>query len=120
MTKHWVYDDPRWKKLKEKMYKRHPRKCMATGLTEKEGINLSIDHIKSLDKYPKLAFKLRNLQILSQPVNSMKSNRIIKDWRPLRWRLFYFLISITPKTVLHTFIATAVYWQTAFHHSAIP
>ena len=89
-----IYSDPRWEPLTKKVYKRYGRKCMATGMTEAHGITLSVDHIKPVSKYPRLAFKFSNLQILAMPVNSMKSNKTETDYRPLGARIKYSMIKI--------------------------
>ena len=67
---------------------------MATGLTEKDGVTLSVDHIKPRSKRPELALKLSNVQILELGLNKTKGARIVKDWRPLRWKAYYSLIRI--------------------------
>jgi len=87
-----IYDDPRWLPLTKRVYKAYGRKCMATKMTERDGITLSVDHIKPVSKYPHLAFKFSNLQILAVPVNSMKSNKTEIDYRPLSTRIKYGMI----------------------------
>ena len=84
-----IYQDPRWEPLRKKAFSVYGRKCMATGMTEKHGITLSVDHIKPVSKYPHLAFRFSNLQILAMPVNSMKSNKTETDYRPLGTKLKY-------------------------------
>jgi len=83
------YSSPEWSALKKKAYKRYGRRCQATGLTEKDGITLSVDHVKSRSKWPHLALKLSNVQILELGLNKTKSNRANWDWRPLHWRIYY-------------------------------
>jgi len=94
MVSERIYDDPRWLPLTKKVYKRYGRKCMATKMTEAQGITLSVDHIKSVSKYPHLAFTFSNLQILAVPVNSMKSNKTEIDYRPLSTRLKYKMFKV--------------------------
>lgn len=90
--------DPRktkeWDRLKIKVYARYGRKCMATGLEEKDGVILSVDHIKPVKTHPHLALKLSNLQILELGLNKTKGARIVKDWRPLQWRFYYLSIRV--------------------------
>lgn len=83
------YSSAEWSALKKKAYKRYGRRCQATGLTEKDGITLSVDHVKSRSKWPHLALKLSNVQILELGLNKTKSNRANWDWRPLHWRAYY-------------------------------
>ena len=83
------YQSKEWVALKKKVYKRYGRRCMATQWTEKDGITLSIDHIKPRLKYPRLALSMSNMQVLELGLNKTKSDRIISDFRPLRWRLYY-------------------------------
>ena len=83
------YNSQQWRELKRKAFKRYGRKCQATGLTEKDGIVLSVDHIKPRSKRPDLALKLSNVQILELGLNKTKGARIVKDWRPLKWRVYY-------------------------------
>jgi len=87
-----IYDDPRWLPLTKRVYKAYGRKCMATKMTEAQGITLSVDHIKPVSKRPDLAFTFSNLQILAVPVNSMKSNKTEIDYRPLSTRIKYGMI----------------------------
>ncbi len=106
--KHWVYNDPRWHRLRKAAFDRYGRKCMATGLTEREhGITLSVDHIKPLSKYPHLAFRLSNLQIIELGLNRTKSDRHFMDWRPLRWRIYYSLIKSVKIILLIAFVMFA-------------
>jgi len=86
------YSSKEWRKLKERAYKRYGRKCMATGLTEKDGITLSVDKIIPRSKAPHLALKLSNVQVLELGLNKTKSNRANWDFRPLRWKFYYFSI----------------------------
>jgi len=93
------YSSPEWSALKKKAYKRYGRRCQATGLTEKDGITLSVDHVKSRSKWPHLALKLSNVQILELGLNKTKSNRANWDWRPLHWRAWYGFIALAKRSL---------------------
>lgn len=82
------YQSDAWRSLTKKVYKRYGRQCQATGLKEKDGITLSIDHIKPRARYPKLALSMSNLQVLELGLNKTKGLREW-DFRPRRWRLYY-------------------------------
>ena len=88
------YQSKEWAALKKKVYARYGRVCMATGLKESDGVTLSIDHIVPRSKAPKLALKLSNMQVLELGLNKTKGARIVKDWRPRRWRFYYFVIRV--------------------------
>jgi hypothetical protein len=88
------YQSKEWAALKKKVYARYGRSCMATGLTEKDGITLSVDHVKPRSKHPHLALKLSNMQVLELGLNKTKGARIVKDWRPLRWKAYYIVIRV--------------------------
>jgi hypothetical protein len=94
------YQSPQWKKAKERAYKRYGRRCMATGLTEKDGIVLSVDKIKPRSKWPHLALKLSNHQILWLELNRIKSDKYIFDARPLFWRWYYKAQALLKWTIL--------------------
>lgn len=88
------YASKEWADLKKKVYKRYGRRCMATGLTEEDGITLSVDKIYPRSDYPHLALKMSNMQVIELGLNKTKGKRIIKDWRPLKWRIYYFIIRL--------------------------
>ena len=56
-------------------------------------LELSIDHIKPRSKYPHLALRLSNVQVLELGLNKTKGARIVKDWRPLKWKAYYILLN---------------------------
>lgn len=90
-----VCNDPRWPALRRAVYTRYGEKCMKTGKSPmRDGVVLNIDHIKPVSKHPKLAFKLSNLQILTEDENKKKSNTDFTDYRPIKWRIYYFMIRL--------------------------
>lgn len=103
------YASKEWVALKKKAYRRYGRRCMATGLTEKDGITLSVDHVKSRSKHAHLALKLSNMQILEIGLNKTKSNRADWDFRPLRWKAYYFSIRWIKRLLLVGFTVGASY-----------
>lgn len=102
MKKTDFYQSKEWAELKRKAYKRYGRQCMATGLTEKDGITLSVDHIKPRSKAPHLALKLSNVQVLELGLNKTKSNRANWDFRPWQWKLYYRIIKMTKDITITT------------------
>jgi 5-methylcytosine-specific restriction endonuclease McrA len=69
----------RWTVLRETVFSRFQRKCMACGRSRTK---LHIDHIKPVSRYPHLAMHLDNLQILCRRCNLKKSNSHETDYRP--------------------------------------
>ena len=74
------YSSKEWAAIKVRVYERYGRRCMATGLTEDDGITLSVDKIKPRSTHPHLALKLSNMQVLELGLNKTKSNRA--EWEP--------------------------------------
>lgn len=93
------YSSHEWIALKKKAYKRYGRVCMVTGWTDKDGVTLSVDHIYPRHKYPKLALKLSNVQIMVMKINGIKSDRIITDFRPLKWKAYYGFIALAKRSL---------------------
>lgn len=58
--------------LKNFIFSRDGVKCAISGC---DGDYLGIDHIRSLSKYPELAFAPSNLRVLCRKHNSLKGNR---------------------------------------------
>jgi len=107
------YSSPEWSALKKKAYKRYGRKCAATGLTEKDGITLSVDHVLPRSKAPHLALKLSNVQVLELGLNKTKSNRANWDFRPVHWRLWYWAIKWIKRALVVVIVGVAVSTQEA-------
>lgn len=71
------YDSDAWRHARYEALKRSNKRCELCG---NEG-QLHVDHIKPRSKYPNLAFRLDNLQVLCRDCNLGKSNRDEIDWR---------------------------------------
>ena len=98
-----IHNDPRWAKLRDRAYRRYGRVCMATGETS----GLNVDHIKPASKFPHLAFKLSNVQILHEGINKAKSDSYMWDFRPYKWKLYYKLVT-TIKVIAVTLALAAL------------
>ena len=72
-----------WRKLRYKVIRKYEGKCMACN---RDDLPLHVDHIKPRSKYPELALKEDNLQILCEDCNLGKSNIDETDWRESKWK----------------------------------
>lgn len=75
------YTSREWRELRYKALKIYERKCMTCF---RSNVELHVDHIKPISKYPELALVLSNLQILCIDCNLGKGNKDCIDWRPSR------------------------------------
>lgn len=66
-----------WKELRYKVLKHYGRKCMCCGETKR----VVVDHIKPRRRYPELALKFDNLQVLCNDCNMGKGAWDETDWR---------------------------------------
>lgn len=71
------YRSPEWQRVRREAIRNYPRKCMRCGSRKM----LEVAHIKARSKYPKLALKLSNLQILCKRCNLWQGTRTM-DFRP--------------------------------------
>jgi 5-methylcytosine-specific restriction endonuclease McrA len=72
-----------WRKLRLQAIEKHGRRCQCCGATPDDGVTkIHVDHIKPRRKYPHLALKLENLQVLCELCNHGKGNWNETDWRP--------------------------------------
>lgn len=69
-----------WSKLRMHVLNKYGRKCQCCGATPESGAVLNVDHIKSRDRYPHLAFNEENLQVLCAECNRGKGDNEI-DFR---------------------------------------
>lgn len=67
-----------WQKLRYEAILKNGRRCQACGRSDLE---IHVDHIKPRSKYPRLALKLSNLQILCRDCNLGKGTWDETDWR---------------------------------------
>lgn len=70
-----------WVTLRMQALKLYGPICMCCGDTPKNGAIMNVDHIKPRRKFPELALRLDNLQILCAMCNKGKSNWDSTDWR---------------------------------------
>ena len=70
-----------WRKLRMEALIKYGRKCMCCGSTPETGAVMNVDHIKPRKRYPELALKINNLQILCHDCNHGKGNWNETDWR---------------------------------------
>lgn len=73
------YETKEWQDLRYRTLKKHGRKCMVCFRTNLE---LHVDHIKPISKFPELALDPNNLQVLCRDCNLGKGNKDCIDWRP--------------------------------------
>ena len=74
-------DTYQWRKLRMEALIQYGRKCMCCGATPETGAVMNVDHIKPRKRYPELALKINNLQILCHDCNHGKGNWNETDWR---------------------------------------
>ena len=121
MTEEEFYQSDAWRAMTRKVYKRYGRKCHGTGLTEKDGITLSVDHIKPRSRYPRLALDISNLQVLQLGLNKTKG---LREWNflPLKWRIYYKLKKLLKTLIIAVlvFLALAVIQATRPENAANP
>lgn len=77
------YLSKEWKELRYKVLVAHGGRCMACGMTAKDGVKIHVDHIKPRSRWPELELEPSNLQILCEPCNIGKLNYDATDWRNL-------------------------------------
>lgn len=73
------YETKEWQALRYATIRRYERKCM---VCFRSNLELHVDHIKPISKFPELALNAENLQILCRDCNLGKSNTDSIDWRP--------------------------------------
>ena len=71
------YDSEAWRMLRYQALKRSNKRCELCGATSK----LHVDHIKPRSRYPELALRLDNLQVLCRDCNLGKGAWDSTDWR---------------------------------------
>ena len=77
------YLSPAWRAVRYQALKLHGGACQCCGKRATPGHPLHVDHIKPRSKYPELALRLDNLQVLCDDCNMGKSNKDQTDWRPV-------------------------------------
>jgi 5-methylcytosine-specific restriction endonuclease McrA len=69
--------DKRWQRLRRQVFDAYGKKCMKCGNCDE----LHVDHIKPKSKFPKLAYRFSNMQVLCKTCNELKSNKHCTDYR---------------------------------------
>ena len=67
-----------WQELRYQALLKHGRKCQCCFATN---IELHVDHVRPISKYPNLALDFNNLQVLCRACNLGKSNKDETDFR---------------------------------------
>lgn len=68
------YNSARWKRVRTKAISRDKGLCVKCRRRGKVKAGEEVDHIYPVDKYPRLAFKLSNLQYLCRSCHVKKTN----------------------------------------------
>ena len=87
------FDDVKLHKWRSKLFTMYPHVCMACGCE----IGLEGDHVKPKSLFPKLAYDLKNGQILCGPRGNscnQKKGQLIIDYRPWKTRACYMVIRV--------------------------
>jgi 5-methylcytosine-specific restriction endonuclease McrA len=72
------YKTKEWQEIRFKTLLRYGRKCMCCFATN---IELHVDHIKPISKYPELVAELENMQVLCRDCNLGKLDKYEVDFR---------------------------------------
>lgn len=75
------YKSKAWLDLRYMALRNSDGRCECCGATAQDGVKIHVDHIKPRSKFPELALKLNNLQVLCDDCNYGKSNYYNDDWR---------------------------------------
>jgi len=77
------YSSQEWMSVRYVALREHGFKCLCCGRSAKNGVELHVDHIKPISKYPELRLEIENLQVLCRDCNLGKSNKFEDDFRKL-------------------------------------
>ncbi len=75
------YYSKNWREIRYEALVKYGAICMLCGARPPQ-VKIHVDHIKPKHRYPELAFKLDNLQILCESCNLGKGVRHEHDFRP--------------------------------------
>jgi len=81
VNSHFDYYLKEFRKLRLQVFLRDGEICACCGARPKEGISLTVDHIKPVSKFPELSMDINNLQVLCWDCNQKKSNKHFTDYR---------------------------------------
>lgn len=70
-----------FRRLRSEVFLRDGENCACCGAKPGPGVSVTIDHIKPVSKFPKLAMDINNLQVLCWDCNKKKSNKHFTDYR---------------------------------------
>jgi hypothetical protein len=73
------YETREWQTLRYNTLKKYGCECM---VCHRKNIEMHVDHIKPISKFPTLALEMSNLQVLCRDCNLGKGNTDSIDWRP--------------------------------------
>lgn len=74
------YRSKAWAILRQRAFRKYGNACQCCG-ARPPAVRLNVDHIKPRSRYPRLALRLSNLQILCAACNRGKGSRFTDDWR---------------------------------------
>ena len=113
------FDDVKLHKWRSKLFTMYPHVCMACGCE----IGLEGDHVKPKSLFPKLAYDLKNGQILCGPRGNscnQKKGQLIIDYRPWKTRACYLVIRVIKGALLlAVFLSCLVYLFCPLPHQEI-
>lgn len=73
-----------WLALRYRVLKKYGARCQCCGRGARDGAIIQVDHIKPRSRYPELALRADNLQVLCRDCNLGKGTADATDWRPRR------------------------------------
>lgn len=73
-----------WLSLRYRVLKKYGARCQACGRGARDGAIVQVDHIKPRSRFPELALRIDNLQVLCRDCNFGKGTADTTDWRPRR------------------------------------
>lgn len=78
------YLSKEWRELREKVFQKFGKRCLRCNLTDENGYDIQVDHIRPVSLFPKYKLDFDNLQPLCAECNNQKSNTDFTDYRNKR------------------------------------
>ena len=75
------YHSRDWLTLRYETLRRQGARCRCCGRTARDGAIIQVDHIRPRSRFPELALRADNLQVLCRDCNLGKGARDSTDWR---------------------------------------
>lgn len=75
------YHTPEWRRIRMAALVKFAGRCMACGLSAKDGVRIVVDHIKPVRTHWNLRLDETNVQILCNDCNLGKGSTYTTDWR---------------------------------------